>query len=240
MIMVDIHTHILPGVDDGAMNMPHAIAMARLAASEGTSHLFATPHHDFVKLSRLEVAKKVAVLQEKLDAAKIPLTILPGYEIHLHDNIFDDWERQIAGPLGASRYVLVEPSFYHYDQRTNEILFEFFDRGFVPVLAHPERIIPIQKDLTLIEPMLARGGLTQVTTNSLLGRGDASARRTAEAMLRQGKVHIIASDAHNTSYRSPGLIAGRDAAAKIVGVEAATAMVTTNPMAIVNNEPLPS
>ncbi|MBI1879385.1 MAG: capsular biosynthesis protein [Chloroflexi bacterium] len=237
--MIDIHTHILPGVDDGARDLAESLAMARLAVADGLTHLFATPHHrDYTSLSRLEVTQRVAELQAELDKADIPLTLLTGYEVRLYDDMFDDWDHNLAGPLGSSLYVLAEPLFGHYDKHTDAMLFELFERGYIPIMAHPERIRPIQENLALIESFLARGGLTQITTTSLTSNGDWRARKIAETMLRNGMVHIIASDAHHSYFRPPTLTAARDAAAVIVGSEQANAMVGARPMAIVHNKPI--
>lgn len=238
--MIDIHTHILPAVDDGAININESLQMARIAVGDGTTHLFATPHHrDFGPLSNAEVRRRVADLQMELDKAGILLTLIPGYEVRLYDDALDDWANDLAGPLGNSRYVLAEPLFHRYSQRTDDILFELFDRGYTPIMAHPERIGPIQKNLGLIDAFLERGGLTQITANSLAGNRDWRAKQTAETMLRNGMAHIIASDAHKPYRRKPELTAARQAAALIVGETQAEAMVSTNPMAVVNDEPVP-
>jgi protein-tyrosine phosphatase len=194
----------------------------------------------------------VKVLQQALDDAGIALTIVPGHEVRLYEDVLADWDDELAGPLGDSRYVLAEPDFYRFDRSMVKIVLAMIDRGYTPVLAHPERIIPIQEDLSLIEPILEQGGLVQVTTDNLappdrVGPTGAksrplistkAARHTAREMLQRGWVHIIASDAHNTSTRRPGLSAARDAAAKIVGAAQAQAMVITNPQAILDDQTL--
>jgi len=250
--MIDIHSHILPGVDDGARSLDEALAMARIAAADGTTHLFATPHHiHFTPLTRDQVAGRVDTLQAALDAAGIKLTIVPAFEVRLYPETLADWNNELAGPLGNSRYFLAEPDFYHFDKAMVNLVLEFIEQGYVPVLAHPERIIPIQDDLSLIEPILERGGLVQVTTNNLVSPSQKAdgvalssivtspkARATAKELLRRGWVHVLASDAHNTLSRSPGLSAARDAAAEFVGMEQAEALVTTNPSAILYDKPL--
>jgi protein-tyrosine phosphatase len=237
--MIDIHNHILPAVDDGAKDLAESLAMARMAVTDGLTHIFATPHHrDYSSLFRTDVAHRVAQLQSELDKAAIPLTLLPGHEVRLYDDMFEDWDKDLAGPLGDSRYVLAEPLFHRYDKHTDTMLFELFDRGYLPIMAHPERIRPIQDNLTLIESFLARGGLTQVTAGSLTNASDWRAKKTAETMLRSGMVHLIASDAHHSYHRTPTLAAARDAAAAIVGLEQANAMVSTRPRAVVKNEPM--
>lgn len=236
-MIVDIHTHILPGVDDGAKDYKEALDMARLAVADGTTHLFATPHHrDCTPLTRTGVADRVERLQAELDHANIPLTLIPGHEVRLYDDMLDDWHRELAGPLGNSRYVLAEPLFHRYNAHTNEMLFELFDRGYIPVMAHPERILPIQKDLSLIEPFLARGGLTQITSSSLSSDKDRRAYQTAMIMLRNGMAHIIASDAHKPYRRRPLLSKAAQAAAAVVGSQQAEAMISTNPAAIVQDQ----
>ncbi len=238
--MIDIHTHILPGVDDGARDLAESLAMARQAVADGLTHLFATPHHrDYTTLPRQEVAERVARLQAELDRANIPLKIIPGHEVRFYDDMLEDWAKGLAGPLGQSRYVLAEPLFSHYDKQTDAMLFELFDRGYLPVMAHPERIRPIQDNLALIEPFLERGGLTQITATSLTGNNDWRAKQVAETMLRNGMVHIIASDAHHSYHRTPTLAAARLAAARIVGPTEAEMMVKTRPLAIVNDEAMP-
>ena len=237
--MIDIHSHILPGVDDGARDLAESLAMARLAVADGLTHIFTTPHHrDYSPHSSADVAQRVAQLQAALDKAGIPLILLPGHEVRLYDDMFDDWDNNLAGPLGDSRYVLAEPLFHRYDQHTDAMLFELFERGYLPIMAHPERIRPIQDNLALIESFLARGGLTQITADSLTSNNDWRAKKTAETMLRNGMVHVIASDAHHAYHRTPTLAAARDAAAVIAGEEQARAMVSTRPMAVVKNEPM--
>lgn len=248
--MIDIHSHILPAVDDGAKDLKIALEMARIAVADGLTHLFATPHHVyFTPLTRDEVAARVSALQRALDEANIPLTIVPGYEVRLYADTMADWSNELAGPLGQSRYVLTEPDFFIFDASTISLLHEFMDRGFIPVLAHPERIVPIQENPSIIEPVLARGGMVQVNSFNLVplpdGLGKMSpritspvARKTAWELLRRGWVHIIASDAHNTGFRRPALKAAYHAAAEIVGEAQALAMVSTTPHAILNDEPV--
>ena len=235
--MIDIHCHILPGVDDGARDLDDALTMARLAVEDGITHIFATPHHEsFGPIRRAEVIDWVAGLQTALDAADIALTILPGYEVRLHGRVLNDWDENLAGPLADTRYILAEPLFNHYDHNTDRILFEMFDRGYLPVMAHPERIVPVQHNLRLIEPFLKRGGITQINSHSLTGYHGYQAKQVAETMLREGIVHIIASDAHNAQRRGPALSIAREVAASIVGQAQAEAMVTSTPQAIVNDQ----
>ncbi|MEM7345470.1 MAG: CpsB/CapC family capsule biosynthesis tyrosine phosphatase [Chloroflexota bacterium] len=237
--MIDTHTHILPGLDDGATDFKESLAMAEIAVADGISHMFATPHHHgYTILSNEAVGERVAQLQQKLDEANIPLTLLPGHEIRMHDDMLQDWDNGTARPLGDSRYVLAEPLFRKYTYLTDEMYDTFFEQGYIPIMAHPERIRPLQEDLSLIEPFLAHGGLTQVTAGSLTGEYGQRAYDVALEMLRRGMVHVLASDAHHSHRRMPVLSKGRDVAATVVGLEQANAMVTQTPWAVVNDLPL--
>jgi protein-tyrosine phosphatase len=237
--MIDTHTHILPDVDDGAQTVEEALTMARIAVADGITYLVATPHHrGFSRLAQQDVKRRVVMLQSELDSQNIPLTLIHGYEVRLFSDVFEDWDDGLAGPIGDSRYVLAEPRFHQYDASTESLLFEFIDRGWIPILAHPERIRPIQDDISLVDPVLARGGLIQITADSLVGKNSSRARTTAETMVRHRMVHIIASDAHKPYDRKPILSTARRAAAELVGETEATAMVTTNPLAIINDEPV--
>jgi protein-tyrosine phosphatase len=215
--------------------------MARIAVKDGITHLFATPHHrDYTRLSRQDVTQRVAQVQAELDANDIALTLLEGYEVRLYENMFDDWDNEFAGPLGNSRYVLAEPQFHLYNAATDAMLFELFDRGYIPIMAHPERIGPIQNDLSLIDSFLERGGLTQVTADSLTPGDNHQAKKIALEMLSNGMVHIIASDAHKPFRRKPILSEAQAAAAALIGEEQAARLVSANPLAIVNNQPMPA
>lgn len=234
--MIDIHTHILPGVDDGASDLFESLEMARLAVADGITQMFATPHHrDCTPLTRFEVAQRLEKLQGELTKADIPLKLVAGHEVRLYDDVLQDWEQELAGPLGNTSYVLAEPLFHSYSKRTEAILFELIDRGYIPILAHPERIFPIQENLALIEPVLERGALVQLTAGSITSDRDWRAHRAAVTLLRQGMVHIIASDAHKPYRRRPILSRARAVAAQIVGAEQADALVTGNPQAVLEN-----
>lgn len=231
--MIDIHTHILPETDDGARSMDEAVQMARLAVADGTTHVFATPHHRaFGPLARDEVFRRVETLQVELDRHRIPLTVLPGHEVRLEDGLEEEWRRGLAGPLADSRYVLAEPPFDCYDELVEARLLRLIDEGYAPIMAHPERILPIQEDLSLLEPFLARGGLLQISAASVLGRGTSRDRVTAETLLHNGMAHYLASDAHSTFGRPPVLSGARDRVARIVGREAASWLVQAHPVSI--------
>jgi protein-tyrosine phosphatase len=245
--MIDIHTHILPAVDDGADDLQTAVAMVRLAAADGITHIVATPHHEaFEKWPRAEIVRRVAELQQELDRLDIDVTVIPGCEIFLYQDTLRDLEHELAGPLGESRYLLMESGFHQFGPPELAILKEVIAWGYTPVLAHPERIIPIQQDLSLIEDIILGGALVQITAAIAEGACRSgrfsrlfpghNARATALELLHRGWVHVLASDAHNTTTRRPCLAGARAAVGELFGAERATAMVTSTPARILGIE----
>lgn len=235
--MIDIHSHILPNLDDGPQAIQESIAMARMAQADGITDIFCTPHHHWAHCDLEDMREHVDVLQYDLIRNGIAVQLYTGHEVHLYHQTKMDWYSGMALRLGESNYILVEPDFYHYTADTDALLELFFAEGLTPIMAHPERIEPIQANIGLIAWFVEAGGLTQLTAKSLT-RNDASpARACAEELLRNDMAHIIASDAHGVTYRPIGLSAARQAAAQIVGEERAWAMVRETPQKIIEGIP---
>lgn len=236
--MIDIHSHILPAFDDGAQTLEDAIAMAQMAHRDGVRCIVATPHNlnwppDYRKE---QVEEGVARLGAELKAKDIPVEILPGVEVYMVPDIFQQMERGRAFTLNGSQYMLVELPLLFYPHYTEEIFFQLQIKGIEPILAHPERNAAIQNDPTILHGLVTRGILGQVTAASLIGVFGSKVRELARNFLEHNLVHIIASDAHTTHHRSPVLSGGVEEAAEIVGHERATAMVTTVPERILSGE----
>lgn len=233
--MIDLHTHILPHLDDGAQSLEDSLDMAKVAWEDGVRTIVATPHG--AELARAwtlaEAEAMVDELQRGLERLQIPIKVLPGLENFIEPQLAHRLEDGHALTLNGSRYCLLELPLQQYPLYTEEALFQLQLRGFVPVLAHPERNSAIQRDHTLLERLVERGMLAQVTVASLLGHYGASAKKSAEAFIERNLVHIIASDAHSShGPRAPLLSPGVAAAARIVGKERAMSMVTSTPDAL--------
>lgn len=239
-MFVDIHNHILPGIDDGAPTMGHAVEMARQAVACGTDTLIATPHQTWA--SRLScpsdwVRGMVAELQSVLDKERVPLKIVPGVEIRLTADFPD---LLISGDLltlgDAGTWALIEPPFDALPKDGLSNLRRVREAGFQVVLAHPERNKVIQQDLTFVQQCADLGLAFQVTTGCILGRFSETTQRTAEAILKRHKEWpiVIASDAHDLHDRTTGMMAlARDRAATIVGEAAAQEMVDSRPRSFI-------
>jgi protein-tyrosine phosphatase len=238
-LFVDIHNHILPGVDDGASSVEESLQMARLAVASGTDTLIATPHRGWFlrQPSRPEVVRAhVASLQESLNRAHIPLRVLPGLEIKMGPRVAADLLNGEAGTLGDGQWALIEPPFDGISPSGLSSLQKVIDAGFHIVLAHPERCASIQASLDFLEAAAQIGVAFQITSGSLLGHFGPKAQSTAEAILTHAAVWplVIASDTHDLHDRPPSLLAeARDTAALFVGAEEAQNMVDSRPRAMI-------
>ncbi|MGO8672130.1 MAG: tyrosine-protein phosphatase [Capsulimonadaceae bacterium] len=240
MSFVDIHNHILPGVDDGALDVHYALEMARRAVAGGTEIMVATPHRCVWQRPDAPanwVRAHVRALQRRLKDAKIPLKVVPGVEIPVGPGLAEALAAGRLVTLGdTGRWALIEPPFDEIPVNALDHLQDVVDAGIGVVLAHPERNAVIQENLSFLESCARLGINVQLTSGSLLGAFGRRAKFTAEAILERHAEWeiVIASDAHDLSDRPPDWLAqSRDAAAKIVGDEAANAMVDSRPRAMV-------
>ena len=233
--MYDLHAHILPGVDDGAKDMDEAVAIARAAADGGTLAMLATPHSVDIdeSWSVTHVRKLLGEVAKELRRRGVDLTLLLGMEAHLVPGL-PQWATEgRALPINGTRYMLVEMPFTHRPTYLEESLLQLQRQGITPVLAHPERIQAVQECPDLLEDLVGRGMLSQVTAGSVVGYFGEDVRRFTIELLRQGLVHVLASDTHFADgRRSPLLQPGAEAAAEIVGEERARRMVVDAPRAI--------
>lgn len=237
--MYDLHCHILPGVDDGPESLEEALAMARLAVHGGTQVVVATPHgFELGKLKhKEEVLLQVAQLQRRLEEEEIPLRVVPGVENYLTPDLPQQLADGRAFTLDDTRYCLIEFPLFQRSPFTEQVLFDLQVRGLTPIIAHPERYLAFQQDQSLLERLVQRGMLAQLTAGSLLGTFGEKVRKTARALLERRLVHVIASDAHSPRPpRTPLLEPGLEVASKLVGPERAWAMVTTLPAAVLANQ----
>jgi len=227
-------------VDDGAVTMGEALAMAQQAVSQGTDTLVATPHRGWSLRQPAHptlIRERVAELQAELNWAQIPLTILPGLEIKIGPHVAQDLQDGVIGTLGeGGRWALIELPFDHIPHDALDNLKAVREAGYEIVLAHPERYAEIQHNFSFLEACADLGLAFQLTSGSLMGRFGSRAQATAEAILLRAADWplVIASDTHDLRDRSPAVLhAARDAAAAIVGAELAQEMVDSRPRSMV-------
>jgi protein-tyrosine phosphatase len=202
--MIDIHCHILPGVDDGAQSLSDSIEMAKRAVEQGIHTIVASPHH---KNSRYENLKKeiidgVKELNEALRLEKIDLEVLPGQEVRIHGEILEGYELGDILPVNHTPYVLVEFPSSHVPRYTEKLFYDLQMKGLVPVIVHPERNQEIIERSDILYQLVKKGALTQVTAASISGDFGKKIKNFSLQLVEANLTHFIASDAHNVNKRS--------------------------------------
>lgn len=233
--MIDVHCHILPAVDDdGPRYLKDVLEMARIAAADGIRRIVATPHVKNVIHTADFIREQVESFNRELRANGIDLEVLPGAEV----SALLESDRLFEYTLNGSDYVLLEFPHSQLPQNARQIVFNAFLEGVHPIIPHPERNPSIVQRPELAFELVEAGALLQVTAESLVGGFGPDARACALHLLRNGMVHILATDAHSSRWRRPVLSEGVRVAARIVGDAAARDMVEANPAAVIAGEPL--
>jgi protein-tyrosine phosphatase len=234
--MIDLHSHILRGIDDGARSLEDSLEIARAAVADGITLIAGTPHvRDDWPTDAGVMEYRVAELNAELAQARIPLEVRTGGELAL------EWLARLSidelrrfGLGGNPRYLLVETPYYGWLALADS-LFSLRAQGITPVLAHPERNAEVQSHPDRLDQLVEGGVLVQVTAASLDGRIGKRPQECARRLIEGAMVHMLASDAHHASVREVGL----SSAAKAVGGRLAEWMTYDLPAAIVNDAPLP-
>ncbi|MFH1351242.1 MAG: CpsB/CapC family capsule biosynthesis tyrosine phosphatase [Pseudomonadota bacterium] len=240
--MIDIHCHILPGVDDGAKSLEESLSMAKTAVEDGIHTIVATPHtlNGIYLNPAHEVISGVARLQDVLTHNHIDLQLCPGADIQLCPGIMGRIREGEAGTINNNqRYILLELPAQTVPPGVKDEIFNLKVNGITPIITHPERHPAILRDMTLLQRLVSLGALVQVTAMSITGDFGEVVMQYAERLLTQRLVHVIASDAHSPDTRPPILSRAVEAAAEIMGNhEDAERMVTVIPEAILSGDPL--
>jgi protein-tyrosine phosphatase len=239
--MFDLHSHILPGVDDGAATLDMALAMARGSAAQGISVIACTPHvlPGLYPNTGPSIRAAVTQLQRAIDDAAIPIRLVTGAENHVQPDMLHGLATGRLLAINDTRYVLIELPHNALPPRVDAEIHTLLASGYIPILAHPERQAWIRTRFDVIRDLHARGVLMQITARSLLGGFGYDAQHWAERMLGGELVDLIGSDAHDLVRRPFNLAAGHARAVTLVGHETADALVIHRPRAILENaEPM--
>jgi len=236
--MVDIHCHILPNVDDGPSSWETCVRMCEIARADGIEHIVATPHaNDEFDYDRKKLAGLLRELSESV-GGNPKLTL--GCDFHLsYENLVEVMKDRSQYTIGDTQYLLVELSDFSVPPSVSDTLQRLLAAGMVPIITHPERNPVLQRSPKRVVEWAEQGSLVQITANSLTGRWGKQALKTAEWLMKQNVVHVLASDAHGLDSRPPILSGARKAAEGNVGKSASLALVQENPQAIVNGQPIP-
>jgi len=233
--MIDLHTHILPGIDDGIETIEGSLEFARVAIQDGVKVIVATPHYKegVWDNEREGILAAVEALRERLDQEGLDVDVRPGAEVHLCPELVERVKDGRATTVGDNgRTVLLELSLTQYPVELENLVFQMKLAGLDVLFAHPERIRYFQDDIRRYESVVQLGAYGQITTGSVVGTFGSEALRFSEELLRKDLVHVLASDAHNVRGRPPILSEALEAMEPLVGQRRALSMATDVPAAL--------
>lgn len=220
--MIDLHTHFMPNVDDGADSMEETLRLAKSAVNEGVRHAVLTPHHNrqWVINEKDKVIRLTKKVEKAIQAADIPLTVSPGQEIRMNEEFLDELFAGNYLPLdNHGKYYLVEFSWGEFPSFAKKYLEQMIAAGITPVIAHPERQRAFISNPDLLPSLIEMGSLAQITATSIIGGYNERVTEAAYQMMENNLIHTIASDAHNTIERPLNLQAGLNQLEQDFGVE---------------------
>jgi protein-tyrosine phosphatase len=229
--MIDIHCHILPGIDDGAADLDASITMAAMAVADGIHTIIATPHVGAeVGLSMAMITNAVEHLNCILRKRGIALRILPGAEVasHVAVTVADQF------CLASGTFFLLEFPYTHLPADCIDLVYTFVRRGLTPIIAHPERNQAINAEPKQLLSLIDAGARIQITASSLTGELGPDACACSRFLLKNDMVHFLATDSHSPNLRRPILSKAVKKAKKYLGKEGAHALVADNPLAILS------
>jgi protein-tyrosine phosphatase len=240
--MVDIHHHLLPGLDDGSTSMETSLDMARMAAQDGITHIVATPHAN--GRYTFDPARNNQLLQSMRDTLAgegVAITLGAGCDFHLsYDNIQAALKHPAKFTINNHEYLLVELPDFSIPAQLDESFYELRLAGITPILTHPERNPTLQRDTKRLAEWVRQGMLIQVTTSSVLGQMGKTAERMSHRLLADRWVHFLATDAHNTTRRPPRMREAREFVANKYGEAYAQKICVDNPLAAFEGSPFPA
>ncbi|MBU4602837.1 tyrosine protein phosphatase [bacterium] len=238
--MIDIHSHILPNMDDGPSSWSTSLNMCRQASEDGIKTIVATPHtfNGIYENYPQAIEEKVKILNQKLKENNISLQILPGSEVHLNADIIERLKKQNIMTLNQTKYLLLEFPVDQIPHQIEEILFRIQIMGIIPIFSHVERNLEFQRKPDSLANLIQKGALAQLTAASLCGIFGSPTRKFAQKLLTNDLIYCIASDAHSDSKSGRNAILSKALAeaSKIIGYQAALNLVHSNPQKIITNQ----
>lgn len=228
--MIDIHCHILPGVDDGAKDWDEALAMARIAKADGIRTIINTSH--FIPEGNFKTGEQLKAIceafQEELVKANINIEILLGNEAYITPDLVKKVIDKEVFTIHNSRYLLIEFPFQGIPLYTEDVLYELKLKGIIPIIAHPERSAKVMENPMLAYSLIQQGALVQLNAGSLLGKFGPKIQETSEVLLKHKMVHFLGSDGHSIRSRKPKLRQAFETAANLIGKSEAEKIVYYN------------
>lgn len=201
--MIDVHSHILPAVDDGVESMEEALAVIEDSHEKGVQAIVATPHfmEEAYRPSLDEIKKLVSILQTEVDNLGLDFRIYPGAEVYIYPELARDLSQGLIPTLNDSKYLLLELPMSKIPSYTEKLFYDVKALGYLPIIAHPERCMDIMEDPNLLYNWVSEGIYAQLNAGSLLGYFDEKVKESAEILLEHNLLHLIGSDLHSLEKR---------------------------------------
>lgn len=241
--MIDLHCHILPGIDDGAQSLEESVEMAKIAEAEGIERIVATPHffrEGFVYEDLGLIEKTRRLLTRTLEASNIQVEILRGAEVHITHDLMDEIRKNRDFlVVNHHSYMFIEFPSNHVFSGVKELFFELMSEGITPIIAHPERNSVFARHPSFLFELVRLGSLVQANSGSFSGIYGRKIEQAVLRFLEFRLIHFIASDGHNQRSLAPRLLEAKQRAAEILGMEKATALVDDNPRAVLEGREIP-
>lgn len=205
--MIDIHSHILPGLDDGAQNEETSLQMLKMASKGRIDTIFATPHYNlyFTSGDYETSTRECMRINSLARESGIDIDIVPGQEINIGVDVVKLYNEGVIGCLGNTRYMLLELGYKGIENTDLEKIYEMRLRDVIPVIPHPERYDYIINKPSIVNKLMQEGCLIQINSGSILGLFGNKCRKTAELLMEHRAVHLIGSDCHSTGTRCPNV-----------------------------------
>ena len=234
MSFIDIHSHLLPEVDDGSKSLQESLVMVEQYIKAGYSASIASPHFDKARyvVESGRVIENVDLLNKEIESQGLDFMVYPGNEIQIDVDTIKNLDDGKALRLNNSRYILAELPVYTKPNYVKNIFYDMQLRGWIPIIAHAERYSYVQENPDWLMPYIKSGCLIQMNLSSL---SDSSSFKTCKELLNRGMVHVVGTDSHQSEWRSPDVSEELDFLKSFVGVELFDLYTSINPLKVINN-----
>lgn len=236
--MIDIHSHIIPSIDDGAKSIYETLEMLKEAEKSGFTDVIATSHYveNYYEVDEIQRQKSIDSINSKLKENDINIKVHSGSEIYVSQDIVNLIKERKASSLSNTKYVLFELPMNSNIMYLNEIIFDLQSSNFIPVIAHPERYSYVQNNPKMLAELVNKGVLFQANFGSIIGRYGNNAKNTLKKLLRYNMIHFFGSDAHRSKSIYTNINSALEELKKVISVEKIEKLTLTNPKRLLNNE----
>lgn len=236
--MIDMHSHILPEIDDGAKSIEESIEMIKEAYKAGFTAIVSTSHYieDSYDVSKQKRYELIKIIEKRLENENIDITIYNGAEAYVNTNLNDLIKKEELVTINETKYLLIELPMNNKIIYLNEIISELKDNGIIPIIAHPERYSYVQKDPKILNDLIDQGVLFQSNYGSLIGKYGKDAQKAVKKLLKNNMIQLLGTDTHrsNSTYTQMDEIIKKFT--KLLGKEKFEILSTVNPLKVIANE----